>query len=270
MFVKCVIVRLLNEGIAADAGFSPSVFLAPRPGTADFISFGRTMPAKKHLIWTAGLIVASAVLARLDSPAWASQTLPVGINLESVTVSSCWYTIVFSVTNAGTKPVRLTSCGCSMLPTNLPLPLGIFGHCDVGPCTNAIMSHVFRPGKSGLWSWRFTVFEEASTIEKSKLAVARLKANVPGSSHYSKVWFSSLTSARYEITTPGVLVGAECSADVSKRPPDLQADGPFPTVPANDMLDDWGQLPLAEPSASPNGGPATPFENSESGRGRHR
>jgi hypothetical protein len=187
--------------------------------------------SRKSAIPIVACFVAAAFWAGMGRPAHASEVRPVTMTLQAVSVTNdWWYTAVFLVTNAGTRPAQLTSCGCSFSP-NIDLPLGLFGHCDVPPRTNCTMRVTWQrapPGPThGPISWRFAVFEQSSTLQKTKIAARRLEANVLGKAHYTNLWMSDLWSPAYEITSPIVLKLPELPSPVHNSLTATDAEQPL-------------------------------------------
>ena len=146
-----------------------------------------------------------AVLSLHPGCAAEASDPPVRMTLASVTLTNdSSYSIVFVVTNGGDQPVALQSCGASFWPTNTPMPLGMFGQCEVPPGTNCTMTVSFGPYIPGPYWWRYAVFKPSSAAQKVELAASRLKANVLGKGNYNPVWVSDLWSPGYEITSPTV------------------------------------------------------------------
>ncbi len=135
---------------------------------------------------------------------------PVSMTLQSVNLTNgpwqtdYWQVVVFVVTNGGNKPVHLNSCGASFIPTNIPMPLGLFGRCDVPPFTNSTLTVRWKPYHSETQWFRYAVFEQPGVIWKAKATARAIAAGARGKSHppLSHVWSTNGWVAAYEITSP--------------------------------------------------------------------
>jgi hypothetical protein len=230
-----------------------------------------------------GCLLAGGVWPAGGGPVLASELRPVTLTLQAVTLTTdSWQAVTFLVTNAGSRPVDVVSCGCSGIPTNVNLPLGCFGHCTVPPRTNCTMSFKCRNYRSGPHWWRYAVFTPATTIRKAEVAAERLQARVSGKAHYTEFWLSDAWSPAYEITSPIV-------AELPKLPPlpdewprphfwrpapepsaarPPEAEQPAPWSPGFDWLTDansGGASSLAQPDGPANGSqPMLPETNQTS------
>jgi hypothetical protein len=163
---------------------------------------------RKSAIWCVAYLLTAALSVGVGGTAQAAKEQAVTMTLQSVALTNFpwstgyWHTAVFVVTNAGTRPADLSSCGCSAVPTNIPMPLGLFGGCKVPPGTNCAMRVNWKPSAPDSFWVRFAVFEPSSNVEKGTLAARRLRATLTGKANYNKLWESGLWSAAYEITSP--------------------------------------------------------------------
>jgi hypothetical protein len=170
---------------------------------------------RKSAISIVACFLAAALSVGVGSTAQASQEPAVTMTLQAVALTNdfwhtdYWHTAVFLVTNAGTRPALLESSGCSFVPTNFGLPLGLFGRCEVPPGANCTMRVTWRPYVPGPYWFRFAVFEPPSVFRRAKVTALGLGANLSGKAHLTSRWVSDLWSTNawfpaYEITSPTV------------------------------------------------------------------
>jgi hypothetical protein len=177
---------------------------------------------------------------------------PVSMTLQSVTSTNgpwqtdYWQVVVFVVTNAGAKPVHLNSCGASFIPTNIPIPLGLFGRCDVPPFTNSTLTVLWKPYHSETQWFRYAVFEQPGVIWKATTTARAIEAGVLGKRPLSlpHVWSTNGWVAAYEITSPPIAGAPE--------PPFPAGEGaPFPASAGGlDLIKD-GLMTPGMPSPPP-------------------
>jgi hypothetical protein len=190
-----------------------------------------TSMTHKSAIPVVAYFLAAALWAGVGSPSRASQVPAVTMTLRAVTLTNDSMTAVFLVTNAGSRPVLLRSCGYC----DVSLPLGVGGgRCKVPPGANCTMSVTWRPYQPGPYWWRFAVFEQSTGVQKAAVAAGRLEANVLGKAHYTNLWMSDLWSPAYEITSPtvaklpqpdGPANRSQPTRSVPNRPPSAAGSG---------------------------------------------
>jgi hypothetical protein len=221
----------------------------------------------------------AALSVGVASSAHASEQRPVRMALQSVTLTNSpwhtgyWHVVVFVVTNGGSKPVAVTSCGASFVRTNLPMPLGLFGRCAVPPLTSSTMRIVCKPSSNLGPQWfRYAVFEQPDVLWKAGMTARSLEASALGKGSLTRGWLSSLWStnnwvAAYEITSPSFTLPDLPSPFDEMRPSAAWEAG-------SDLIDDGvlspGESLWPQPLSSPNGGPATRSGNAGPQEGRHR
>jgi hypothetical protein len=165
----------------------------------------RTMNRKPSFLLCCAV---SALCLGLPMPAFC-QVRPVTMSLRDVSMTESMYTAVFVVTNNGAKPVYVVSCGWSLDPTNTPgHAFGAFGRCTVLPGSTSTLSATWGMWKPKPVSFRYAVFEEASTAVKAAVAAGRLSSELMGRATYTNLWEPNLKSAAYEIISPTVTVPA--------------------------------------------------------------
>jgi hypothetical protein len=168
------------------------------------------------------LAFALAVFAIAGGWAYATDKQAVSITLQSITptpvrvpvlgegglgrhpvtfTNTIFYNVVFQVTNSCSVPVSLNSSGLTSNSTNLSLPFGMFGNCNVPPFTNALLSFLLSP-RTRAESFRYTVFEPAGFYERVEFAAGRLKSNLSGKTKYNSFRPDVMWSAAYEISSP--------------------------------------------------------------------
>ena len=170
---------------------------------------------------------------------------PVRMMLQSVTLTNSpwhtgwWQAVVFAVTNGGTKPVHLSSCGASFFPTNISMPLGQFGSCDVPPFTNATLAFLWQPARSGMQQWfRYAVFEQPGVVWKTTTTARAIASGYLGKRRSPSGWLSGVWStngwvATYEITSPPFAALPEPTFPPGEV-------GPSAASPAGlDLIGDW-------------------------------
>lgn len=163
----------------------------------------------------------------------------VAMTLQSVTLTNSpwqtgsWQAVVFVVTNGGAKPVHLSSCGASFIPTNIVMGLGLFGSCDVPPLTNSTLTVLWKPSHPGTQWFRYAVFERPGVFWKATTTARALEDAALAKRHVPNGWLSTVWSTNgwvpaYEIASPPF------------------AALPEPPVPASDMGPETWPEPLSE------------------------
>jgi hypothetical protein len=221
----------------------------------------------------------AALSVGVASSAHASEQHPVKMALQSVTLTNgpwhtdYWHALVFVVTNGGGKPVSVTSCGASFVPTNSLMPLGLFGHCAVPPLTSSTFRIVWKPSSNlGPHWFRYAVFEHPDALWKAGMTARALKERVLGKGSstrgwLSSIWFTNNWVASYEITSPSFTL-----PDLPSPSGEMTPSAAWET--ASDLSDDGvlcpGEFLWPQPDAAPNDGPATRSDGAWPQEGRHR
>ena len=197
------------HGLASDAEEEITKDLAAgfllRP-TADATSVGGCFRGFIALL-LATLSAGVAIVAN------GAEQRPVSMTLQSVSLTNGpwqtdhWHFAVFVVTNGGPKAVHLNCCAASFIPTNIPMPLGVFGSCAVPAFTNSILSVQWKPSHPGTQWFRYAVFEQPYVIWKATTTAraaedAALGKGRPPNGWLSSVWSTNGWRAAYEITSP--------------------------------------------------------------------